>query len=38
VVRKELAEGAVVPLRPIETEPAFDAETVYAGLPNPTKI
>jgi phosphoribosyl-AMP cyclohydrolase len=38
VVRKELAEDAVVRLRPIETEPAFDAETVYAGLPNPTKI
>ena len=38
VARDELAEDAVVPLRPIETESAFDADSVYAGLPNPTKI
>lgn len=25
-------------LRQIETEPAFDAEAIYAGLPNPTRL
>lgn len=25
-------------LRPIETQPVFDAAAVYAGLPNPTKL
>ena len=38
VARDEVEEDAVVPLRPIETQPAFDADSVYAGLPNPTKI
>lgn len=38
VAQEALAEDTVVPLRQIETEAAFDAETVYAGLPNPTEI
>ncbi|MFM7404055.1 MAG: phosphoribosyl-AMP cyclohydrolase [Erythrobacter sp.] len=38
VERDALAEDAIISLRQLETEAAFDAETVYAGLPNPTKI
>lgn len=38
VERERLAEGAVVPLKQLEQERAFDADTVYRGLPNPTKI
>ena len=38
VDRDALAADAIVPLRRIEDEAAFDAETVYAGLPNPTLI
>ena len=30
--------GGVVPLRMTETEKAFDADTVYAGLENPTRL
>ncbi|MFV0644989.1 MAG: phosphoribosyl-AMP cyclohydrolase, partial [Sphingomonadaceae bacterium] len=34
------SDGVSGPARLIhtETEPAFDAATVYAGLPNPTKL
>ncbi|MFM7348712.1 MAG: phosphoribosyl-AMP cyclohydrolase [Erythrobacter sp.] len=38
VDRDALAPDAIVPLRRIEDEAAFDAGTVYAGLPNPTLI
>lgn len=38
VAQDQLSEDCVVPLRRIEGESAFDADTVYAGLPNPTKI
>ena len=38
VDRDALAPDAIVPLRRIEEEAAFDAATVYAGLPNPTLI
>lgn len=31
-------EDAPVPLRMIESDPAFDADAVYAGLPNPTQL
>ena len=35
----EAAEGGgVVPLRMTETEQAFDADAVYAGLENPTRL
>lgn len=38
VDRDALAADGIVPLRRIEDEAAFDAGTVYRGLPNPTLI